>query len=179
MQSATICSIVCDVQGKQSAVAALTVAMTITSERLRRAAASAVDPLDIGLLQFAAERGEVRPTEVAEHLDVNPSSITRHTRVLVESGQLTVAGDPADGRASLIRLTGAGRARLQRIFEDGVGAYSALVESWSVQDIEAFTSYLDRLGEALQAAQDSVSRRHSVRTPGGDLHATALRRRRN
>lgn len=142
---------------RRSAVAALAVAITTTSERLRRASASAVDPLDIGLLQLAAERGEVRPTDVAEHLDINPSSVTRHARVLLEAGLLTVSNDPADGRASLIRLTDSGRARLGQIFEDGVSAYSALLESWSVQDIEAFTSYLHRLSEALQAAQGSVT----------------------
>lgn len=131
----------------------------MTSERLRRAAASTVDPLDIGLLQLAAERGAVRPTEVAEHLDVNPSSVTRHARVLVESGQLTVSADPADGRASLIRLTDAGRARLQQIFENGVAAYAALLEGWSEQDIEAFTAYLERLNEAIQAAQGAASSR--------------------
>jgi DNA-binding MarR family transcriptional regulator len=123
--------------------------MTTTSERLRRASAGAVDPLDIGLLALAAERGEVRPTEVAEHLDINPSSVTRHARGLVAAGQLTVSADPADGRASLIRITEAGRARLRQIFEDGVSAYAALLESWSVHDIQAFTSYLERLGEAL------------------------------
>lgn len=132
--------------------------MTTTSERLRRASASAVDPLDIGVLQLAAERGEVRPTDVAEHLDVNPSSVTRHVRGLMESGQVTVSADPADGRAILIGLTAAGRARLEQIFEDGISAYSALLASWSVQDLEAFTSYLDRLSQALQAAQDSATR---------------------
>lgn len=131
--------------------------MTITSERLRRASASAVDPLDIGLLQLAAERGEVRPTEVAEHLDINPSSVTRHARALVEVGQLSVSADPADGRASLIRLTDAGRARLQQIFDEGVAAYGALLEGWSTWEIEAFTRYLDRLREALEAAQEPAA----------------------
>lgn len=159
-------------QTKRSAVAALAVAMTTTSEQVRRASARAVDPLDIGLLQLAAQRGAVRPTEVAEHLDINPSSVTRHARVLVKAGHLTVSADPADGRASLIRLTDAGRARLQEIFEDGVSGYSVLLESWSAQDIKAFTSYLDRLKEALQAAHDDATRR-SHPQPRGDLRATA------
>jgi DNA-binding MarR family transcriptional regulator len=136
-------------------VAALAVAMTTTSDRLRRAAASAVDPLDVGLLQLAAERGEVRPRDVAEHLDINPSSVTRHARVLVEMGQLSVSADPTDGRGSLIRLTDAGRARLQQIFDDGVASYDTLLHDWSTTDIQAFTTYLDRLNEALQAAQQA------------------------
>ncbi len=131
--------------------------MTTTSERLRRASENAVDPLDIGLLQLAAERGEVRPRDVAEHLDINPSSVTRHARVLVDMGQLAVSADPADGRGSLICLTDAGRARLQTIFEEGVASYAALLKGWSTTDIRAFTSYLDRLGEALLAAQDPAS----------------------
>lgn len=72
--------------------------MTTTSERLRRASTGAVDPLRIGPLQLTAERGEVRPTEVAEHLDINPASVTRHARVLVELGQLTVSAGPTYGR---------------------------------------------------------------------------------
>jgi DNA-binding MarR family transcriptional regulator len=146
----------CGVQ-RASAVAALAVAMTITSERLRRAAANAVDPLDIGLLQLAAERGEVRPRDVADHLDINPSSVTRHARVLVEMGQVTVSADPTDGRGSLIRLTDAGRARLQQIFDEGVASYGSLLEGWSTPDIQAFTTYLERLSEALQAAQQTGS----------------------
>ena len=131
--------------------------MTISSERLRRAAAGAVAPLDIGLLPLAAERGEVRPRDVAEHLDVNPSSVTRHARVLVEMGQLSVSADPSDGRGILMRLTDVGRARLQQIFDEGVASYGALLEDWSMPDIEAFTTYLNRLSEALEAAQHATA----------------------
>jgi DNA-binding MarR family transcriptional regulator len=130
--------------------------MTITSEELRRAAVDSIDPLDIGLLQMAAERGEVRPRNVAEHLDVNASSVTRHARVLVELGQVTVSADPTDGRGSLIRLTDAGRVRLQQIFDEGVASYGALLEGWSTRDIQAFTTYLDRLSGALQAAKHAT-----------------------
>jgi DNA-binding MarR family transcriptional regulator len=131
--------------------------MVTVSEWLRRAWAMALDPVDTGVLRLAAERGPVRPSDLAEYLDVNPSTITRHVRGLVENGEVTVSSDAVDGRASLVQITERGRARLASIYDSGVDSFAILVRDWTSDDVVALTALLDRLMTAVQAAQAAQS----------------------
>jgi DNA-binding MarR family transcriptional regulator len=144
------------VQPDREAVAALAVTMVTASDWLRRASAMAQDPIDTGVLRLAVERGQVRPSELAEHLDVNPATITRHVRALVESGEVSLSSDAADGRASLVQVTDRGRTRLRGIYDRGVDSFAALVTDWSNEDVLALTSLLGRLMAAGEAAQSAV-----------------------
>lgn len=135
------------------------------SEWLRRASATALDPVDTGILRLAADRERVRPSELAEYLDVNPSTITRHVKVLADHGEVVLCSDEADGRASLVALTDRGWARLHSIYESGVNSFLTLVEDWSNDDVVALTGALDRLMAAVEAAQATQSN-GSAQKPG-------------
>lgn len=152
-------------QPDREAVAALAVTLVTASEWLRRASAIAMDPVDTGVLRLAAERGRVRPSELAESLDVNPSTITRHVRMLVEDGEVTLSSDTTDGRASLVQITDRGRAHLRRIYDGGVDSFLALVQAWTNDEVRMLTSLLDRLmatAEAAQAAQSTAPAREQT-----------------
>ena len=59
-----------------------------------------------------------RAGALAERLDVSPPALTRHLRVLRESGIVEEVGDDADARVSIYRLRGDGLARLQQWVDD-------------------------------------------------------------
>lgn len=144
-------------QPDREAVAALAVTLVTASEWLRRASATALDPIHTGVLRLAAERGPVRPSELAEYLDVNPSTITRHVRMLVEDREVTLSSDSSDGRASLVQITDRGRAHLRRIYDSGVDSFVALVDAWTDAEVRTLTSLLERLMAAVQAAEVAQS----------------------
>lgn len=81
-------------------------------QAMRAAQNRVIDPTRQAILQQAAARGQVRPSELAAGLDLYPSSITRQTRSLEADGFVTVEADPADRRSCLIALTEAGQAEL-------------------------------------------------------------------
>jgi DNA-binding MarR family transcriptional regulator len=132
-------------QASTEQVAALSAAALRFGDALRRGQARAFDPVRVGVLRVAAERGPVRPGDVAEELDVLPSSVTRHVQVLVEAGHLEVTADPSDRRASLIEATEGGRAELRQFLDVGHEVFGAVVDDWTPADVVTLTTLLDRL----------------------------------
>ena len=72
-----------------------------------------LNPAHIGLFRYPTLDG-LRPTELADQLQITKQSINDLLRHLEQNGYLIRKVDPADGRARIIRLTAQGR-RLERI----------------------------------------------------------------
>jgi DNA-binding MarR family transcriptional regulator len=93
--------------------------------QLRRAARLVTEVYDdevglagLSIAQFALlarlERlGEATQTEVAEHLTLDPTTLTRTLTPLVAKGFITKDRGAADGRARYLQLTAEGMARLR------------------------------------------------------------------
>ena len=92
---------------------------------LRRARASSgemarevhpeLEPAAYGLLVRLDEAGQQRATELAGYFGVGKATMSRQLRALEELGLVTREPDPADGRASLVRLTDEGPRRFRRV----------------------------------------------------------------
>ncbi|GAA4032209.1 hypothetical protein GCM10022247_66540 [Allokutzneria multivorans] len=132
-------------QASKSDLATLVATVERFGESLRRGTSRVYDPVRVGVLRVAAERGKVRPGEIAEVLDVLPSSVTRHVQVLAEVGFLVITTDPSDRRASLIEVTEAGREQVRQFVQAGVDVFGAVVADWPGEDVRALTGLLDRL----------------------------------
>ena len=72
-----------------------------------------LNPAHIGLFRYPTLDG-LRPTELADQLQITKQSINDLLRHLEQNGYLIRKVDPADGRARIIRLTAQGR-RLEGI----------------------------------------------------------------
>jgi DNA-binding MarR family transcriptional regulator len=93
--------------------------------QLRRAARLVTEVYDdevglagLSIAQFALlarldQLGEVTQTEVAEHLTLDPTTLTRTLTPLVTKGFITKARGTTDARARHLQLTPEGRARLR------------------------------------------------------------------
>ena len=101
----------------------------------------------IGLLRLAASGDPVRPSDAADALNVNPSTITRYARALEEEGFVRVTGDPSDGRSCLISATEEGAAALDRFTEAGVDVFGAVIHDWSAEDVREFSRLISRLAD--------------------------------
>ena len=107
------------------------------------------DPVRMRLLALTLEHGRVRPSEVAEELEVSPPSVTRYVHALRKEGQISVVADPDDGRSYLIEVTEAGR-EVVRQFRDGlVDIFCELLSDWSPKEVATLARLLGRLNEEM------------------------------
>ena len=84
------------------------------SRRVRFESTQAVAPHQFSVMA-RLERGALTPRELAEIECVSPPSMTRTVAGLVESGLVTRADDPADGRQVFISLSAQGLLLLNEI----------------------------------------------------------------
>lgn len=112
-----------------------------------RGMARTFDITRIGLLRLAASGPPVRPSDAADALDVNPSTVTRYARALEQEGFVRVAGDPADRRSCLISATVEGSAELARFAEAGVDIFGDVIRDWSAEDVREFSRLITRLAD--------------------------------
>jgi DNA-binding MarR family transcriptional regulator len=128
-------------------------ALTRIGDNLQRAKGKAMDPTRQAILQQAAEKGQVRPSEIAADLSVHQSSITRQTRTLEDAGIVAVVADPADGRSCLISLTEQGWAEVRGHVKNGIDRFATFVADWSEQDVRTLGELLTRLEESVAAVK--------------------------
>jgi DNA-binding MarR family transcriptional regulator len=137
----------------------------------QRGFAKVVDPARLNVLRLVADRGDLRPTEIAAELEALPSSVTRHVQALEELGFVATVANPADARSSLVTVTDAGRAELNRFDETGVDATLAVLEDWQAEDVRQLTTLLSRLVDSWEQHGATARRpaRWTRRNPKGPL----------
>lgn len=150
-------------QASKRQAAELAGTVTRMLDAARRGQARAFDPVRVGVLAAAVDHGPLRPGAIAEELDVLPSSVTRHLRVLQDAGLLRVAVDSSDRRASLVEATDAGREQAAQLRATGAEVFHAVVADWPAADVGHLTALLERLIDAWAARgveqQDATRRR--------------------
>ena len=129
-------------------------ALSRIGENMRRAQGKAIDPTRQAILQQAATKGQVRPSEIAAELSVHQSSIARQTRSLEDAGHVSVAADPQDRRSCLISLTDEGWAEVRRLIATGIDRFATFVADWSEEDVHTLATLLVRLEDSAAAVRE-------------------------
>jgi len=114
-------------------------------ERARRRGAAST----LGILWMIAGAGRIRPSEIADALDVHQSSITRQVRALEAAGQVELTADPRDRRSCFITLTDAGRQELARLNLVGVGRFARFVADWDAEEVQTLSRLLLKLESSI------------------------------
>lgn len=122
---------------------------------LRRARASSgemarevhpeLEPAAYGLLVRLDETGAQRATGLAGYFGVGKATMSRQLRVLEELGLVTREPDPADGRASLVRLTDEGKARFRRVRDARRDRYRDKLAGWDRHEVAELARLLHQL----------------------------------
>ncbi len=95
--------------------ARLRLAVTRTARRLRQEAGAEIGPASLAALATIERLGPLTPSELARHERIQRPTATRVLARLDEDGLVTRAADPADGRCSIVTVTGEGRALLRKL----------------------------------------------------------------
>ncbi|WP_175411060.1 MarR family winged helix-turn-helix transcriptional regulator [Streptomyces sp. TRM64462] len=122
---------------------------------LRRARASSgemarevhpeLEPAAYGLLVRLDEAGAERATALAGYFGVGKGTMSRQLRALDDLGLITREPDPADGRASLVRLTDEGRARFRRVRDARRARYVRELADWDRAEVAELARLLHQL----------------------------------
>jgi DNA-binding MarR family transcriptional regulator len=90
-------------------------AITRMARRLRQQAGTDLGPSQVAALATIERHGPLSPSELAEAERIKRPTATRILRHLEEGGLVERVRDPADGRASILSITAAGRTLLRRL----------------------------------------------------------------
>ncbi len=129
----------------------MVVALFTLAGGLERARRSSPGAAALSLLQVIAGHGQIRPSQIAEALQVHPSLITRQVRDLEAGGYVEVTANPGDHRSCLIGLTPAGADHMIRLQQAGLERFAKFVADWDPAEVRTLTSLLRKL-EASKAA---------------------------
>jgi DNA-binding MarR family transcriptional regulator len=92
-------------------------AITRMARRLRQEAGTDLGPSQVASLATIERHGPLSPSELAERERIKRPTATRIVRHLDDAGLVERVRDPEDGRASILTVTGEGRALLRRLRE--------------------------------------------------------------
>lgn len=96
--------------------------------------------------------GVVRVAAIEERLRVHKSTLSRGLAALEGLGLVERLPDPVDARARLVRLTGDGRGRLERVRSERRAVLARALDGWAPADLGALGEALRRLNVDLDAA---------------------------
>lgn len=101
-----------------------------------------ITPTRLAGLMVLKKRGPLRPSALAERLDITAASASRLIDILVDGGWAQRAADPADGRASLLSLSRHGAATLEKLRREGTGELATGIEELTADDRAALAAAL-------------------------------------
>ncbi|SFQ00631.1 DNA-binding transcriptional regulator, MarR family [Geodermatophilus dictyosporus] len=99
--------------------------------------------------------GEQRCSALAAHAGVDVSVVSRQVAALERDGYVERRPDPHDGRASLIGLSPAGAAALERTRELRSAWATAALADWDEDDARLLSGLVERLAADLDRAATS------------------------
>lgn len=109
----------------------------------------------LSVLALLQREGETRASALAAHLRIQPQSLTRLLGDLARRKLIARRADPADGRASLIEITGQGARHLRQDAQRRRAALAQAMAKLSPAEratLDRAAGLLDRLAGAVGAA---------------------------
>ncbi|MGA5526998.1 MarR family winged helix-turn-helix transcriptional regulator [Streptomyces pseudogriseolus] len=100
------------------------------------------------VLTVLGRDGDMRMSRLAELLSVDMSVTSRHVAHLAERGWIERSPDPADKRSRILRLTPAGRTRLDELFRLTTQLLAERLCDWSDEEVGRLTQLMARLRDS-------------------------------
>ena len=121
-----------------------------------------IDRAGYWLLVRVSGQDHIRLSELAESVELDPSTVSRQMRDLVACGLVRKVPDPLDGRAALLSLSDRGWAVLEAVSEARRQALAAATEGWTDEERTTLASGLLRLESGLHHHREHPAREHRV-----------------
>ncbi|MFE4309391.1 MarR family winged helix-turn-helix transcriptional regulator [Streptomyces sp. NPDC056891] len=102
-----------------------------------------LEPAAYGLFVRLDDAGPQRATELAGYFGVGKATMSRQLRALEDLGLVARDPDPADGRASLVRLTEEGRDRFRHVRDARRERYVRKLADWDRAEVAELARLLN------------------------------------
>lgn len=109
------------------------------------------------VLKSIHQLGPLRLGRLADHLRLDPSTLSRHVSTLVKDGFVERVADQEDGRASVLRVTPKADPVLAEIEARRVEFFASVVTDWSEADIRDFVGSLSRFESDFRRRLEQLS----------------------
>jgi len=93
-------------------------------------------------------QGSAKAGRLAELLGMDKSAVSRLAKSLCDNGLAQAATDPADGRAVVYSLSGAGRKRIQAANAVKSGAFFSRIDGWSDAELASIIALLRKFNRS-------------------------------
>lgn len=113
-------------------------------DSLTRETGHDLDATSVVAVTILAREGALRPSALAERLRVGASNVSKISSRLTDRGLVEKIPDPADARASLLRLTNRGTDMMTSMITAGDDMMSTILATWDDKDRHAFEKLLRR-----------------------------------
>jgi DNA-binding MarR family transcriptional regulator len=140
-------------------------------ERFRaHAARHGLDWSGYAVLRPLVETGPQRITDLADAVQLSPSTVSRTVTQLIGAGLVERRADAVDGRASIVTLTDRGRQAYQELRRIRDDYLDTLLDRWSARDRADLAQLLSRLAAAIEAdAGHPATGPPDLYAPDGDV----------
>jgi len=110
----------------------------------QRGQGETLDPGTFWLLKNIAANGSMRVTDIAQHANLDVSTVSRHVAQLQKTGLIERTPDPDDRRAQLVRMTDIGQQKLTADLRTRTKLLERSLETWSSEDLEQLDRAMNR-----------------------------------
>lgn len=120
--------------------------------RLRSARVhSSCDKSGLVLLGQLAAQGPMRLSDLAEAVQLDPSTVSRQVRALCDGGFTNAFDDPDDKRARRFTISERGHRELESVRRELGEVFNRALAEWPKADVEKLAALLTRLADDLTA----------------------------
>lgn len=105
------------------------------------------------VLSRVIEHGPIRMSDLAAAGRMHPAALTRQVQALEAEGYVERRPDPADGRASVVSATPAGRAASRRVEAANDAIMAEQLSGWDPADLAELADLMDRLISDLRSGR--------------------------
>jgi len=95
--------------------------------------------------------GPMRVTDLAEVKQADPSTVSRQAAQLVKAGLARREADPADGRASRLAITEAGRSACRQLADARHALLSRVLGDWPPERVDTFAGLFAEFNSSVES----------------------------
>ncbi len=109
------------------------------------------------ILKLLADYGPIHQLDLVRRGGYDPSTATNILKAMERQGYVTREPDPHDGRAKIVDLTGAGRARQAELWKESAAARRRLWKCVRVEDRQIVAETLQRIVHEMETLRSTVT----------------------